>query len=189
MKKRVLLSSIVMGLLLGMNGQAQESKAISPIRKLPYWQDVNVVKVNKEHPRTQFMTFDTKEEALNKRFEESEYYISLNGTWKFYFVDGYKELPENITDSTVSMEGWKEIKVPGNWEMQGFGTAIYVNHPYEFVERDPRTRYQNGTALVTRGEPGGRVQKGDRYSGRLEREGDFPEHRRCEIRSICLYQR
>ena len=141
MKKRVLLSAILMGLLLGMNGQAQESKAISPIRKLPYWQDVNVVKVNKEHPRTQFMTFDTKEEALNKRFEESEYYISLNGTWKFYFVDGYKELPENITDSTVSMEGWKEIKVPGNWEMQGFGTAIYVNHPYEFVERDPRTRY------------------------------------------------
>ncbi len=25
--------------------------------------------------------------------------------------------------------------------MQGFGTAIYVNHPYEFVERDPKTRY------------------------------------------------
>jgi beta-galactosidase len=42
------------------------------------------------------MTFNTKEEALNKRFEESEYYMSLNGTWKFYFVDGYKELPENI---------------------------------------------------------------------------------------------
>lgn len=87
------------------------------------------------------MTFNTKEEAINKRFEESEYYMSLNGTWKFYFVDAYKELPENVTDSTVSVEGWRDIKVPGNWEMQGFGTAIYVNHPYEFVERDPRTRY------------------------------------------------
>ena len=141
MKKRVILSAIVVGLMLSMNGQAQESKAISPIRKLPYWQDVNVVKVNKEYPRTQFMTFNTKEEALNKRFEESEYYMSLNGTWKFYFVDAYKELPENVTDSTVSVEGWRDIKVPGNWEMQGFGTAIYVNHPYEFVERDPRTRY------------------------------------------------
>ena len=54
MKKRVLLPAIVVGMLLSMNAQAQESKAISPIRKLPYWQDVNVVKVNREHPRTQF---------------------------------------------------------------------------------------------------------------------------------------
>ncbi len=30
------------------------------------------------------------------------------------------------------------IKVPGNWEVQGFGTAIYVNHPYEFCPRNPR---------------------------------------------------
>ncbi|MDO5523875.1 MAG: glycoside hydrolase family 2 TIM barrel-domain containing protein, partial [Bacteroidia bacterium] len=114
---------------------------ISNQRKLDYWQDVNVVQVNKEHPRTQFMTYDNKQEALNTRFEDSKYYISLNGTWKFYFVDGYKQLPENVTDSTVSLDGWKDIKVPGNWEMQGFGTAIYVNHPYEFVERDPKTRY------------------------------------------------
>ena len=141
MKIRFLLSAIVAGLLLSMNIQAQESKAISPLRKLPYWKDVNVVKVNKEYPRTQFMTFNTKEEAINKRFEESEYYILLNGTWKFYFADAYKQLPENVTDSTVSLTDWEDIKVPGNWEMQGFGTAIYVNHPYEFVERDPKTRY------------------------------------------------
>lgn len=141
MKIKFLLSAIIVGLLLGVNLIAQESKLISPIRKLPYWQDVNVVKVNREHPRTQFMTFNTKEDALNKRFEESEYYISLNGTWKFYFVDAYKQLPENITDYAVSLANWKDIKVPGNWEMQGFGTAIYVNHPYEFVERDPKTRY------------------------------------------------
>ncbi|HHX31648.1 MAG TPA: beta-galactosidase, partial [Bacteroidales bacterium] len=87
------------------------------------------------------MTYTDKTDALNSRFEESKYYMSLNGTWKFYFVDGYKQLPENITDSTVSLTDWKDIKVPGNWEIQGFGTPIYVNHPYEFVERDPKTRY------------------------------------------------
>lgn len=103
---------------------AQEHKMISELRDLPYWKDVNVVKVNKEYPRTQFMTFTNKEEALNKRFEESDYYISLNGTWNFYFVDGYKELPENITDSIVSMDGWQDITVPGNWEMQGFGNPF-----------------------------------------------------------------
>ncbi|MFA6733235.1 MAG: glycoside hydrolase family 2 TIM barrel-domain containing protein, partial [Sphaerochaeta sp.] len=114
---------------------------VSPRRTLPYWQDVNVVQVNKEYPRTQFMTFDSKEEALQKKFEESNYYLSLNGTWNFYFAESYRDLPVNVTDSAVALDAWKEIRVPGNWELQGFGTPIYVNHPYEFVERDPVTRY------------------------------------------------
>lgn len=139
MKKKIMNIALAIGFLA--TATAQESRMISSQRKLPYWQDVNVVQVNKEYPRTQFMTFDTKANALKQRFEESKYYISLNGTWKFYFADGYKQLPENVTDSTVSLTDWKDIKVPGNWEMQGFGTAIYVNHPYEFVERDPKTRY------------------------------------------------
>ena len=139
MKPFILVAFISM--ICNLNLNAQEYNLISNERKIPYWQDVNVVKVNKEYPRTQFMTYTDKTDALNSRFEESKYYMSLNGTWKFYFVDGYKQLPENITDSTVSLTDWKDIKVPGNWEIQGFGTPIYVNHPYEFVERDPKTRY------------------------------------------------
>ncbi|WP_436418162.1 DUF4981 domain-containing protein [Petrimonas sulfuriphila] len=141
MKFKFLSLVLTVGLSTIVTLHAQESRMISSQRKTPYWQDVNVVQVNKEYPRTQFMTFDNKPEAMNSRFEESKYYISLNGTWKFYFVEGYKQLPENVTDSVVSLSGWKEIKVPGNWELQGFGTPIYVNHPYEFVERDPKTRF------------------------------------------------
>ena len=140
MKNQLFAIFLTVGLLTVGITMAQESRRISSQRKLDYWQDVNVVQVNREHPRTQFMTYDNKAEALKTRYEDSKYYISLNGTWKFYFVDGYKQLPENVTDSTVSLDGWKDIKVPGNWELQGFGTALYVNHPYEFVERDPKTR-------------------------------------------------
>lgn len=139
MKEHVLAAA--MGLLSLTCLQAQESRMTSSLHQLPYWQDLNVVQVNKEYPRTQFMTFESKQDALKTRFEESKYYQSLNGTWKFFYVDGYKQLPENITDSTVTLTGWKDIKVPGNWELQGFGTPIYVNHPYEFVERDPITRF------------------------------------------------
>ena len=141
MNFKLLLLSTLFCLTGFSNAIAQEYNLISKERDIPYWQDVNVVKVNKEHPRTQFMTFDNKNDALSNRFEESEYYISLNGTWKFYYVDGYKQLPENITDSTVTLTDWHDIKVPGNWEVQGFGIPIYVNHPYEFVERDPVTRF------------------------------------------------
>lgn len=104
----------------------------------PYWKDVQVVSVNKEYPRTSFMTYGNRENALTGKFEKSKYYQLLNGTWKFYFVDSYKELPSNIVDPSVSTDNWKEIKVPGNWELQGYGVAIYTNHGYEFKPRNPQ---------------------------------------------------
>ena len=141
MKMKPFMIAALLSFVCFFNINAQEYNLISIERTKPYWQDVNVVKVNKEYPRTQFMTFENKSVAINSKFEDSKYYISRNGTWKFYFVDGYKQLPENVTDSTVSLEDWSDIKVPGNWEVQGFGTPLYVNHPYEFVERDPITRF------------------------------------------------
>ena len=104
----------------------------------PYWQDIQTVSVNREEPRTDFMTFSNRTSALNDSYEESPYYHSLNGTWKFYFVDSYKQLPANITDPSVDASEWADIQVPGNWEVQGFGTAIYTNHGYEFKPRNPQ---------------------------------------------------
>ena len=106
--------------------------------KKPYWQDIQTVSVNREEPRTDFMTFGDRTTALNSSYEESPNYHSLNGTWKFYFVDSYKQLPDNITDPSVDVSSWHDIKVPGNWEVQGFGTAIYTNHGYEFKPRNPQ---------------------------------------------------
>ena len=131
MRTKLFAFICTIGLLIGSAVQAQNQQK-------PYWQDVEVVKVNKEYPRTSFMTFDNKTNALSKKFEESKYYHSLNGTWKFFFVEGYKQLPENILDPNVSTKDWKDIKVPGNWEVQGFGTAIYTNHGYEFQPKNPQ---------------------------------------------------
>ncbi|MDE7443343.1 MAG: beta-galactosidase, partial [Muribaculaceae bacterium] len=105
---------------------------------LPYWQDVQVVSVNKEAPRTSFMTYDDRADALTGKFENSPYYKSLNGTWKFLYSDSYRTLPAGVTDAGVDVSSWSDIKVPGNWEMQGFGTALYTNLPYEFTPTNPQ---------------------------------------------------
>lgn len=105
---------------------------------VPYWKDIQTTEVNTEYPRTAFMTFENRNTALTKKFEDSKYYKSLNGTWKFQYVEGYKQLPENITDPSISTADWSDIKVPGNWEVQGFGTIIYTNHGYEFQPRNPQ---------------------------------------------------
>lgn len=105
--------------------------------KLPYWKDIQTVAVNKEAPRTAFMSYDNSGQALTGKYENSPYYKLLNGKWNFYYVDAYKDLPANIEQPGADIT-WKEINVPGNWEVQGYGTAIYTNQPYDFQPSNPQ---------------------------------------------------
>lgn len=106
--------------------------------EIPFWKDIQTVSIHKEYPRTSFMSYDNKKEALSSSFMDSPFVKLLNGTWKFYYVDSYKNLPKNITDTNISTNDWSDITVPGNWEVQGHGTAIYTNHGYEFQPRNPQ---------------------------------------------------
>ncbi len=105
--------------------------------KVPYWQDVQTVSVNREAPRTAFMTYDTRQAALSGKYENSKYYKLLNGTWKFYYSDSHRNLPADVVQPVAEMKGWNDIQVPGNWETQGYGIPIYTNHGYEFKALNP----------------------------------------------------
>lgn len=124
--KKLILSFV--GISLAMVGLCQK----------PYWQDVNTVAVNRELPRTEFVTYASREAALGAKFDASDNYQLLNGVWKFKYYDAYGDVPANITEPSADATSWHDIKVPGNWERQGFGTAIYVNQPYEFQPRNPQ---------------------------------------------------
>ena len=132
--KKMMLSGALGCLISGM--AYADGSSPQPVK--PYWQDIQVVAVNKEKPRSSFMSYADRETALTSRFEKSPYYSLLNGTWKFFFVDSYKYLPQNITDPSVNTSSWDDITVPGNWEVQGHGVAIYTNHGYEFKPRNPQ---------------------------------------------------
>lgn len=82
--------------------------------------------------RHETVFFDSESDALSKEIEQSPNYTSLNGVWDFRYYDSVQEMLSDPDKAPSS------IKVPGNWEVQGFGTAIYVNHPYEFCPRNPR---------------------------------------------------
>ncbi|MFV0545924.1 MAG: glycoside hydrolase family 2 TIM barrel-domain containing protein [Bacteroides sp.] len=106
--------------------------------KLPYWQDIQTVSVNKEAPRTAFMTYQDRRSALTGKYENSKYYQLLNGVWKFYYSDSHRSLPKDLVEQTSNAKGWCDITVPGNWEVQGHGTPIYTNHGYEFKATNPQ---------------------------------------------------
>lgn len=128
-------------LLLGavLCGASLQLKADNPPSKpLPYWQDIQTVSVNREEPRTAFMTYVNRDNALTGRYENSKYYHLLNGKWKFYYTDSHQTLPNDIGNANSSTtKDWDEITVPGNWEVQGHGVAIYTNHGYEFKALNP----------------------------------------------------
>ena len=103
----------------------------------PYWRNVSVTSINREPARTQFMSYPDKESAMSMKFEESPNYMSLNGKWKFLFSGSYSSISGNVVSAGYDDSLWDEISVPGNWEVQGYGTAIYTNHGYEFKPRNP----------------------------------------------------
>lgn len=104
---------------------------------LPEWQDVSVTSVGRENPRSFFMTYDNRAQAVANDFKASRYFLDLNGDWKFFYTDDHKKRPSGFERADFNDSSWGTIKVPTNWELQGHGTAIYTNHGYEFKPKNP----------------------------------------------------
>ena len=99
---------------------------------LPSWKNMSVTSVGAETQRTEAVWFADRSDALKKGFRQSENYADLNGVWEFKYFDDYHEMERyKGTD-------WNHIQVPGNWEVQGHGVAIYTNIPYDFAPKDPQ---------------------------------------------------
>ncbi len=96
------------------------------------WLDLNVLEINREQPRNGSIPFATLEDALTAERWESDYYKCLNGIWKFRYSDGPGSRPVDFYTEGYSTDHWDDIVVPGNWEVQGFGVPMYMNHPFEF---------------------------------------------------------
>ncbi|NPA38112.1 MAG: DUF4981 domain-containing protein [Chlorobi bacterium] len=106
------------------------------------WEDERVTEVNKEPARTIFWSYPSEKDALAGK---NAYLISLDGIWKFKWVRNPAEAPSDFYRPEYDVSEWDDIKVPGNWEIQGFGVPVYVNHPYEFADkRTPVTEMKNG---------------------------------------------
>lgn len=99
--------------------------------------DPTIIEINKEPSRASFFSFDNVNDAVTTVYStKGSNFILLNGIWKFHYVDNFDARPQNDFSSVdFNTEGWREIQVPGNWEVQGFGVPIYVNYSYEFISK------------------------------------------------------
>jgi beta-galactosidase len=106
-------------------------------QEIPDWENPKVFEINKEAPHATLFPYESKELALTNNKNNSNYYQSLNGNWKFNWVRKPADRPMDFYKPDYDDSRWGTIPVPGNWEINGYGIPIYVNQPNEFKPKNP----------------------------------------------------
>ncbi len=101
-------------------------------------EDPECLGLNKEPYHATLMPYGSIKEALKADRYKSTYARSLNGDWKFSWVDWPQKRPVDFYKPDYDVSGWKEIKVPSSWQVEGYGTPYYSNYNYIFQKDFPR---------------------------------------------------
>lgn len=113
------LSLLVVALLAAFATKAQTEAELNA------WNDVNIYEINRLYPRTNVIPVG------------EEWSQCLNGDWKFQWVDSPSKAPADFYKEGYDSSDWGTIKVPANWELNGYGTPVYVNVDNEFRPNEP----------------------------------------------------
>ncbi len=128
--KRILLAlSLLMATLL----QAQQ----------PEWENPRIFSINNDYTRTTALPFSTAASALQNTYEQSPYYLSLNGSWKFKWVPKPIDRPVDFYKEGYDVSRWDDFRIPGNWEVNGYGKPIYTNAAYPFPTNPPFINHED----------------------------------------------
>jgi beta-galactosidase len=101
------------------------------------WENLKLVDQNKEKPHATFMLFNKEQDVKADDYSKSPWYQSLNGKWKFVYVDKYANRIADFYRPNLDDKQWSDIAVPSNWEMKGFGIPIYTNITYPHPRTPP----------------------------------------------------
>lgn len=102
------------------------------------WEDNHVLQINREPARAYFIPYGEK---------AGDRMLSLNGDWKFRWTKTPEERIKDFFRTDYDTSGWKTLAVPANWEVNGYGTPIYISAGYPFkidppyVMREPKKEW------------------------------------------------
>lgn len=95
----------------------------------PDWENHHVLQINREPARAAFFSYENT-------FGDNQ--ISLNGTWKFHWSPTPEGRIADFHTIDFNDANWKNFPVPANWEVNGYGTPLYVSSGYSFRVDPPR---------------------------------------------------
>lgn len=93
------------------------------------WEDNHVLQINREPARAYFIPYGEK---------QGDRMLLLNGQWKFRWTKTPEERIKDFYRTDYDASSWKTLAVPANWEVNGYGTPIYVSAGFPFKIDPPR---------------------------------------------------
>lgn len=112
---------------------AQE-ESVPTGKSVPEWQVPDALRGGQVSPHFPVIPFRNDAESMERSVKSSPYFLSLNGTWSFSWMENSDYRPMEFFSPEVDLLGWDTIQVPGNWERQGFGIAFYAGEKTERTE-------------------------------------------------------
>lgn len=88
------------------------------------WDNPYIISKNKEKSHVAMVPYDGDETY------EGIWQSSLNGLWRFNYVEKPADRPINFYKEDYDVRSWDEIIVPSNQEFHGYGIPIYTNKLY-----------------------------------------------------------
>ena len=146
MRQRLFITLGMASLAMATFGMKKPKAAIKPLNAATVqqpsyteWHDLQVNAINRFPLHTNFFTYSPEDMVyeeggklvsrdlaqVNKTMSKN--YLSLEGTWKFNWVENADQRPTDFYKVDLDDSNWKPIIVPGNWEMYGYGVPEYVN--------------------------------------------------------------
>jgi beta-galactosidase len=106
------------------------------------WENPAVFEINREPARAYFIPFASESEVDRDNIWTSSLIQSLNGEWLFHIAQNPSERPYYFFKDDFDTRDWKSIKVPANWECEGFEYPIYTNSKYPHAKTPPTIQKQ-----------------------------------------------
>ena len=102
------------------------------------WDNPTITSVNRETAHTVSLPMGSEADAAKNDLTLSPYYQSLDGKWKFYWVNTPSKATEAMCAKTYNDDAWTNIDVPSSWQVWGLHNGkswdkpLYCNVAYPF---------------------------------------------------------
>lgn len=103
----------------------------------PDWENPAVFAINKEPARATAFPFEDRQKAQAGDKTASGRFLSLDGLWKFHFSPGVDDRPQDFWRNDYDVSRWKDIRVPADWQAEGYDQPRYNNITYPFPANRP----------------------------------------------------
>ncbi|WP_234122786.1 glycoside hydrolase family 2 TIM barrel-domain containing protein [Clostridium hydrogenum] len=115
-----------------------------------YWEDLNIMQVNRLTTRAYYIPYADAETAFNKKRGESPYYKTLNGSWKFKYYKSVKLVDEGFYNEDSYVNDWDNLIVPFCWQVNGYDECQYTNTNYPIPCDPPYVPNENPAGTYVR---------------------------------------